>query len=428
MQALRTIREGLQNGTCRDQLRPAYGRAVAHGEVRLLKLLDAFQAHFGAGDDTPIILCSAAGRTELGGNHTDHQRGHVLTASISLDTIACVHPTGNYIVRLQSEGQPAIEVDLHDLAPRKSEYGDATALVRGVAARLTERGFTLGGFDAYTTTEVLAGSGLSSSAAFEVLVGEIFNHLFCGGVVTPTENAQMGQYAENVFYGKPSGLMDQMGCATGGVISIDFQDEAHPVVRQVKVDLDAAGYALCIIDSKASHADLTDDYAAVPQEMRAVAAAMGKEVLSQVDPADFYARLPELRQTCGDRAILRAIHFFDDDAIVDQERTALERGDFDAFLALVRQSGLSSFRHLQNVCTYRKPREQAVVLVLALAERLLQGRGACRVHGGGFAGTVQAFVPLDLLESFRAGIDRVFGDGACHVLTFRPVGALTLIS
>ena len=427
MQTIHTIREGLRSGAFVEQLRPAYGRDTARGTGRLLELLEGFQACFGAGEETPAALFSAAGRTELGGNHTDHQRGHVLTASISLDTIACIHPTGDRRIRLQSKGHDCITVDLDDLSPRPEERDQAVSLVRGIAARLTERGFALGGFDAYTTTEVLAGSGLSSSAAFEVLVGEIFNQLFCGGVLTATENAQIGQYAENVYFGKPSGLMDQMGCATGGVISIDFKDAAAPVVKRVEVDLDAAGYALCIIDSGASHADLTEDYAAVPQEMGAVAAALGKEVLSQVDPADFYARLPALRRSCGDRAVLRAIHFFDDDAIVDREREALEQGNFDAFLALVAKSGLSSFRHLQNVDTYRKPSEQAVVLVLALAERLLGGRGACRVHGGGFAGTVQAFVPLDLLEDFQVGIDRVFGEGACHVLTFRPVGALRLL-
>ena len=428
MQALQVVRRGLQSGAYREQLQPAYGRQVEQGEKRLLELVDRFQSHFAAGDDTPIALYSAAGRTELGGNHTDHQRGHVLTASISLDTIACVALRQDRTVRLQSLGHDLVTVDLDDLAPREEERDCAVSLVRGIANRLTEMGYTLGGFDAYTTTQVLAGSGLSSSAAFEVLVGEIFNHLFCGGAITATENAQIGQYAENVYFGKPSGLMDQMGCATGGVISIDFRDNDHPVVKQVKVDLDAAGYALCIIDSGASHADLTGDYAAVPQEMGAVAAFFGKEVLSQVDPAVFYERLPEVRAACGDRAVLRAIHFFDDDAVVDREREALERGDFDAFLALVNRSGLSSFRHLQKVCTYRNPREQAVVLVLAMAEKLLNGRGACRVHGGGFAGTVQAFVPLGMLDGFVAGIDRIFGQGACHVLTFRPVGALNLIS
>ena len=427
MQALQVVRAGLRSGAYRERLRPAYGRQVEQGERRLLELTDLFQREFAAGDDTPVALYSAAGRTELGGNHTDHQRGRVLTASISLDTIACVARRQDRLVRLQSLGHELVTVDLDDLAPREAERETAAALVRGIANRLTEMGYALGGFDAYTTTQVLAGSGLSSSAAFEVLVGEIFSHLFCGGALTATENAKIGQYAENVYFGKPSGLMDQMGCATGGVISIDFRDNDHPAVKQVKVDLDAAGYALCIIDSGASHADLTEDYAAVPREMGAVAAFFGREVLSQVDPAAFYERLPEVRAACGDRAVLRAIHFFDDDAMVDREREALERGDFDAFLSLVTRSGLSSFRHLQNVCTYRNPREQAVVLVLALAEKLLGGRGACRVHGGGFAGTVQAFVPLDMLEAFRAGIDRVFGQGACHVLTFRPVGALNLI-
>ena len=249
MQTIRTIREGLQRGAFEEQLRPAYGRDTARGARRLLDLLDGFQSCFGGGEDTAAALFSAAGRTELGGNHTDHQRGHVLTASISLDTIACVHPTGDRRVRLQSQGHGLITVDLDDLSPRPEERDQSAALVRGVAARLTERGFALGGFDAYSTTEVLAGSGLSSSAAFEVLVGEIFNQLFCNGALSATENAQAGQYAENVYFGKPSGLMDQMGCATGGVISIDFKDAAAPVVRRVEVDLDAAGYALCIIDS-----------------------------------------------------------------------------------------------------------------------------------------------------------------------------------
>jgi len=419
----------LKGGQLDARLEAVYGKAdLAAATERLTELVQEYADTFPCGDDTETLLFSAPGRSELGGNHTDHQRGHCLAASVDLDTIACVVPNGSSIVRVKSRHHQMAQIDLSDLQAHPEEEGSSVALLRGVAARLHQMGYTVGGFDAYTTTRVLRGSGLSSSAAFEVLIGTIMNHLFCGDELTATQIAQIGQYAENVYFGKPCGLMDQLACATGGVIAIDFHDAASPAVRQVQVDLAAEGYALCIIDSMASHADLTGDYAAIPQEMRSVAASLGCEVLGDADEAVFRKDLAKISEACGDRAALRAHHFFRDDKRVVRQCDALEQGDFDAFLRLVQASGRSSFMYLQNVATYRDSREQPVALLLAVAEDLLDGRGACRVHGGGFAGTMQAFVPLNMLESFIAGMEQVAGKGACHVLNIRNHGSVLLVS
>ncbi len=417
----------LQRGDLTERLAPVYGKDAPAAAERLQELVQEYADTFPCADDTDTFLFSAPGRTELGGNHTDHQHGRCLAASVDLDTIACVVPNDSNVIRIKSRNHRMAEVDLTDLSVRPEEVGSSVSLVRGIAAKLTEMGYTVGGFDAYTTTRVLRGSGLSSSAAFEVLVGTIMNHLFCRGELTATRIAQIGQYAENVYFDKPCGLMDQLACATGGVIAIDFRDPASPVINQVEVDLEQYGYALCIIDSRASHADLTADYAAIPQEMKAVAACFGKAVLREVDPDAFLTALPQVHAQCGDRAALRAIHFFGDNDRVPQQHAALENGDLDRFLDLVRSSGRSSWMYLQNISTYRDGAGQPVALILALAEQLLQGRGACRVHGGGFAGTVQAYVPLDLLEKFVSGMEALIGEGACHVLKFRPVGSTLLI-
>ena len=284
------------------------------------------------------------------------------------------------------------------------------------------------GFDAYCESTVLPGSGLSSSAAYEVLIGTIINGLFFDGKVSQPEIAQIGQYAENVFFGKPCGLMDQMASAVGNLVSIDFLDKDNPVIDPVDFDFASCGHALCIIDSQASHADLTDEYAAIPGELNAVCAQFGKEVLTQIDEADFYARLPELRKTCGDRAVLRAVHFYQENARVPKQVAALKAGDFETFLSLVKQSGYSSYMYLQNVIPAGYKEHQDVAVSLALCEHYLNGRGAYRVHGGGFAGTVQAFVPFDLLDTFRAGIDAVLGQGACHVLSIRPQGGVEMVA
>ena len=387
------------------------------------KLDAGFAAAFGG---APERYFSAPGRTEIGGNHTDHQRGRVLAAAVNLDTVAAVRVNGTDTIRILSQGYPLCEVDVKELTPRDDEINSTPALIRGVAARFAQLGCKVQGFDAYCESTVLPGSGLSSSAAYEVLIGTIVNHLFFDGRVTQAEVAQIGQYAENVFFGKPCGLMDQTASAVGNLVTIDFFDKEHPVIRPVDFDFSACGHALCIIGTRASHADLTDEYAAIPNEIKAVCAQLGKEVLSQIDEAEFYAAIPALRKSCGDRAVLRAVHFYQDNARVPKQVAALEAGDFPAFLQLVKESGHSSYLYLQNVIPAGYKEHQDVAIALALCEHYLQGKGAYRVHGGGFAGTVQAFVPFEILESFRAGIDSVLGEGACHVLSIRPQGGVEM--
>ena len=386
--------------------------------------LDAgFAASF---EGTPARYFSAPGRTEIGGNHTDHQRGRVLAGAVNLDTVAAVRTNGTSLIRIQSKGYPMSVVDLSQLTPVESEINSTPALIRGVAARFTQMGCKVEGFDAYCESTVLPGSGLSSSAAYEVLIGTIINHMFFEGKVSQPEIAMIGQYAENVFFGKPCGLMDQMASAVGNLVTIDFFDKENPIIEPVDFDFASCGHALCIIDSGADHADLTDEYAAVPGEIKAVAAYMGKEVLTQIDEADFYAKLPELRKACGDRAVMRCIHFYQENARVPKQVAALKAGDFETFLSRVKQSGYSSYMYLQNVIPAGYKAHQDVAVALALAEHYLNGRGAYRVHGGGFAGTIQAFVPFDILDSFVAGMDSVLGEGACHVLSIRPQGGVEM--
>lgn len=318
-------------------------------------------------------------------------------------------------------------VDLNDLSVREEERNTSASIIRGIAAWFAQHGCEIEGFNAYTTSNVLKGSGLSSSAAFEVLVANIINSLFNEDKCDAVRLAQIGQYAENVYFGKPSGLLDQMASSVGGMVTIDFQDNANPIVERVDYDFGASGHALCIIDSGADHADLTDEYAAVTRELKEICAHFGKDVLREIPEEDFYAALPALRLKAGDRAVLRAIHVYNDNRRVAGQVEALRRGDFDTFLSLITESGLSSWRMLQNVVPAGYTHHQEVAVALALCERLLGGRGACRVHGGGFAGTIQAFVPLDLLEQFRSGMDRVLGAGACHVLSIRPVGGVRLV-
>ena len=387
-------------------------------------VLDAgFAAAF---DSAPERYFSAPGRTEIGGNHTDHQRGRVLAGAVNLDTVAAVRVNGTNTVRIQSKGYPMSVVDLSSLEPVVSEINSTPALIRGVAARFVQLGCEVKGFDAYCESTVLPGSGLSSSAAFEVLIGTIVNHLFFDGRVSQPEIAMIGQYAENVFFGKPCGLMDQTASAVGNLVTIDFFDKDHPVIEPVDFDFASCGHALCIIDSGADHADLTDEYAAVPGEIKAVAAWFGKEVLTQIDEAEFYANIPALRAACGDRAVMRAIHFYQENARVPKQVAALRSGDFDKFLSLVKQSGYSSYMYLQNVIPAGYKQHQDVAVALALCEHYLAGRGAYRVHGGGFAGTVQAFVPYDILDAFVAGLDGALGQGACHVLNIRPQGGVEM--
>lgn len=403
-----------------------YGSTQAPRQTeRYRGLLRGMEETFGPCERLAVF--SAPGRTEIGGNHTDHQHGRVLAGSIDLDIIAVAAPNGEGVIRLKSEGFPMDVVELDDLEIHPEEYNRSVSILRGIAAWFARQGCRLEGFNAYTVSNVFKGSGLSSSAALEVLLGNIFNSLFHDGKCTPVQLAQIGQYAENVYFGKPSGLLDQMGSSMGGMVTIDFQDNDHPVVEKIDFDFASAGHALCIIDSGADHADLTDEYAAVPGELKKVCAHFGKSVLREVPEADFYAALPALRRECGDRAVLRAIHIYDENRRVQEQIAALRRNDFPAFLAQVRLSGLSSWRYLQNVVPAGYKEHQEVAVALAAAERLLNGRGACRVHGGGFAGTIQAFVPLDMLEGFKSGMEQVLGDGRCHVLSVRSVGGVRLV-
>ncbi|MBE6887196.1 MAG: galactokinase [Ruminococcaceae bacterium] len=388
------------------------------------KALDAgFEQVFGG---QPQRYFSAPGRTEIGGNHTDHQRGKVLAGAVNLDTVAAVCPNGTNVIRIQSKGYPMSVVDLSDMTPVESEINTTPALIRGVAARFTQLGCKVEGFDAYCESTVLPGSGLSSSAAYEVLIGTIINNLYFGGKATQPEIAMIGQYAENVFFGKPCGLMDQTASAVGNLVTIDFFEKDNPVIEPVNFDFASCGHALCIIDSGADHADLTDEYAAIPGEIKSVAACFGKEVLTQIDEKDFYGHISYLREKCGDRAVMRCIHFYQENARVSQQVAALREGDFDKFLSLIRQSGYSSWMYLQNVIPAGYKAHQDVAVALGLAEHYLAGRGAYRVHGGGFAGTIQAFVPYDILDSFVEGMDSVLGKGACHVLSIRPQGGVEM--
>ena len=401
--------------------------SLAAARARALRVVEAFQEHFTPKEDTPAALFSGPGRTEIGGNHTDHQHGRVLCGSVDLDMLACAAPNGLNVIRVVSEGYPVLKVELDKLIPRKEERNTSAALVRGVAAKIQELGYPLSGFDAYVTSSVLSGSGLSSSAAYEILIGNIINHFSCGGALDPIALAKIGQYAENVYFGKPSGLMDQMGSSVGGAVAIDFADPAAPVVEKVDYDFARSGHVLCIVDTGSCHADLTDDYTDITREMGAVAAHFGKQYLRQVEEAQFLAAIPALRSECGDRAVLRALHFFEDDRRAAEETKALKEGDFNRFLKLLNASGLSSALHLQNTWSIADPKQQAIPLALAMGERLLEGTGAIRVHGGGFAGTIQAFVPQERLASFKEGMEALLGSGKCHVLHIRPVGGCVII-
>ena len=397
---------------------------------RACRVVQSLMDAFSPAEDVPAALFSGPGRTEIGGNHTDHQRGHVLCGSVDMDMLACAAPNGRNVIRVQSEGYPALEVDLEDLSVRPEDVNTSAALVRGVAAKIRELGYPLSGFDACVTSTVLSGSGLSSSAAYETLIGNILNHFCCGDRLDPITIAKIGQYAENVHFGKLSGLMDQMGSSVGGAVAIDFADPADPVVQPAGYDFSKSGHALCIVDTGSDHSakHLTEDYSNITREMRSVAVHFSKQLLREVPEADFRAAIPALRRECGDRAVLRALHFYDDDRRAVQEADALEQGNFAAFLALVNASGVSSSLHLQNTWSTADPRQQAIPLALAFGRELLEGTGSIRVHGGGFAGTIQAFVPLEKLDAFRSGMEALLGPGMCHVLRVRPQGGCVVVA
>ncbi len=398
-----------------------YQQEAQAQRARYDELREGFQQQFGDSEGGEFF--SAPGRTEVGGNHTDHNHGRVLAAAVNLDIAAYARKTDNNRAVLKSAEYTKTDVvDLDDLERKEEEDGVSSALLRGICARCRELGYTVGGFEAYTKTRVLKGSGLSSSAAFEVLVVTIISHLYNDGKIDPVTAAKIAQYAENVYFGKPSGLLDQMASSVGGFTSIDFKDPENPVINKVDFNITAAGYALCVVDTGGNHADLTGEYAAIPKEMKQVAAFFGKEFLRDVDEKEFYEHIGEVRKATNDRAVLRAMHFFDDDRLAAEEAKALQDGDLEAFKSMIIASGRSSLQRLQNVFASVAPLEQGLTLALALSERLLAGKGAWRVHGGGFAGTIQAFVPLDLLDEYRTEIEKVFGQGSCYVLSIRQAG------
>lgn len=419
--------EALRAGRFDGRLRPVYGdKPLAEVYDRIASVVDGFEKNFDAEGVRELMIFSAPGRTELGGNHTDHQGGWGLAGSVDLDTLACVARNAEPVIRVYSKGHDPVELDVSDNTIREEERSCSTALVRGIAARIGERGYTVGGFDAYTETKVLRGSGLSSSAAFEVLTGEIMNQLSCGGALTSTELAKIGQYAENVYYGKPCGLLDQMACATGGAIAIDFADPQDPAVQSCKVDFAREGYALVVIDSGANHSDLDGEYAAIPREMGEIARQFGKTRLCEVDEEAFLRERDKLVCACGERPVLRAEHYFAETKRAAAQYEALSRGDFKRFLALVRESGESSETKLQNVALDR-PDGDRLLRVIRKARELAGETGAARVHGGGFAGTAQAYVPLTKLDAFVSGMEAAFGKGRCHIVQIRNVGGVELI-
>ena len=423
MQNIDHILSRLENGSS-VAFQQLYGADVQSHLIqknRYSELLRKFHATYG---HTEAELFSAPGRTEIGGNHTDHNHGRVLAGAVNLDNVAVAAPNNSDIIRIESVGYPEFEINSSWLEPVEDEKFTSAAIVRGICAGIRQAGFKTGGFDAVIDGGVPKGSGLSSSAAFEVLVGTIISHLFNEGRIDAVKIAQLGQYAENVFFGKPCGLMDQTASSVGGLVAIDFEDPQKPVITKVGFDFAATGFSLVITDTGGHHANLNDEYASLPIEMKSVARALGKEVLRQVSLDDVINAIPSLREKTGDRAILRALHFHGDNQRVVKQVAALQRNEFGTFLDLVVESGRSSFMYNQNIYPVTDVREQGVSLGLALSEMVLKGRGAWRVHGGGFAGTIQAFVPGDLLDEYIRTLEHVFGVGACYKLSIRPAGAV----
>ncbi len=400
------------------------GRDMADVKARYNAAFDEFEKIFGTANELSVF--SVAGRSEICGNHTDHNYGKVLAASIDLDIIAIVKKTDGEVIRMKSKGFDEDVIDITKLAPQMEETGRSSALIRGVCDGFIKNGHKIGGFEAYTTSDILGGSGLSSSAAFEDMVGTILNYLYNDGVVDYIELSQISQYAENAHFGKPCGLMDQVACAAGGFVTIDFADPKAPIAERIAFDLTKAGYSLCIVNTGGSHANLTDDYAAVPAEMKAVAATFGKPVLRGLTEADIIGKAAEIRKTVGDRAILRALHFIRENARVERMLTALADGNIEGFLSIIKESGNSSATLLQNYYSPKAPEEQGITLACAIASEILGEKGAWRVHGGGFAGTMQAFVPHEKMAEFRATMEKVFGNGAVTELSVRPLGAASV--
>ncbi|MBP3234777.1 MAG: galactokinase [Eubacterium sp.] len=403
---------------------------IEYQKNRYKKALTSYKETFGSlsSYSEDVLIVSAPGRTEVGGNHTDHQHGQVLAASINDDAIAIASKNSSDIINVKSEGYDMISFSPNDIDKKDSEEGTTIALIKGVIKGVMDRGFIIGGFDAYITSDVLGGSGLSSSAAFETLIGNILSALYNDMKIDAVTIAIIGQYAENYYFGKPCGLMDQMACSVGSLCHIDFIDPSNPVIERIELDMDKEGYSLCITDTKGSHADLTPDYAAIPSEMKAVANLFGKDVLTDISESDVIDNISDIRSKLGDRALLRALHFFEENKRVPVEAEALKNNDFKTFLSTVKASGDSSYKFLQNVYTNHDPEHQNVSIALCISEMVLQNDGGvCRVHGGGFAGTIQAFVRNEKVNEYKAALDKVFGNGACAVLKIRKYGGILVL-
>ena len=421
MKATVELKQELQQNKHEALIKELYvdSRRVDTETKRYIEAITKYEQLFGEGK---VGVFSAPGRSEIGGNHTDHQQGRVLAASVNVDFLAVAGIVEEPVIKVLSEGYEMITVDVTDLSLCEEEKGTTKAIIKGMIKGFVDAGYNVGGFNAYITSEVLSGSGLSSSAGLETLIGTIVSGLYNEQKVSPVTIAKLGQYAENVYFGKPSGLMDQMASSVGDIIYIDFKDKETPVIEKIEVEFERAGYSLCIVDTKGSHDDLTDEYAAIPVEMKQIAAQFGKEHLREVEKKAFYQQLPTLRKTCGDRAVLRAIHFFEENDRVVSQVEALKSGDMDRFLKLVQASGNSSYKYLQNIYVPSNVKEQNMSIALAVSDSILGDNGVCRVHGGGFAGTIQAFVKDAFVETYKEAIEQVFGEGTCHVLKIRKHG------
>ena len=420
----------IEDGKLSDRLISIYidDSKIKYQTKRYIAAVKKYTELFSDSEDynDDVCIISAPGRTEVCGNHTDHQRGEVLAASINDDAIAIVGNSNS--VNIMSEGYPMISFSIDDISKNDNEEGTTVALIKGVLAGCRNRGFSIGGFNAYITSDVLGGSGLSSSAAFETVIGNIISNLYNDGKIDAVTIAKIGQYAENHYFGKPCGLMDQMACSVGGLCHIDFASPEEPVIESIDVSLDEYGYSLCITDTKGSHADLTPDYAAVPSEMKSIASYFGKNVLKELNENDVLENINSLREKYGDRAVLRAFHFYEENIRVKTAAEALKNHDFNSFLDNISKSGNSSYKYLQNVFTTHDITHQNVSIALCISEMVLGDEGGvARVHGGGFAGTIQAFVKNEFVSKYKDSMNSVFGEGACAVLKIRKYGGIRVI-
>lgn len=427
------LKNALESGALENRFKSLYvdEDLFSYQKSRIKKALSEFKANFPQDE---ISLFSSPGRSEISGNHTDHQNGFALAASINLDVLCVASKNDSSDVNLVSEGYKPFKVSTENLSKNDSEKETTVALIKGILKGMKDAGYEIGGFNCYMTSDVLQGSGLSSSAAFENALVTIVNHFFNSGKIGSTETAKISQFAENVYFGKPSGLLDQIASSTGGLIKIDFKDPKNPIVNKLDVDFSEFGSTLCIVDTKGSHADLTSEYASIPKDMKKVAEFFGKDVLREVDPAEFYKKIPEIRKKCSDRAILRAIHFFSEEENVFKAAECLETKNFKGFLKSIKASGNSSFKFLQNVYSTKNPESQNLSLAFALTDHILmndkgedESKGSCSAHGGGFAGTIKAFVNNDFVQTYKQKIEEVFGKGSCHLLKIRKEGSVKII-